>query len=464
MFSRLCGRLLTSSLLGLVLLALGPLVHASEAEFFVAPNGNDANPGSIDAPFATLAAAQRAMRSSGIRTTFVRGGVYILTSPLILTTADNGERWSYYPPDGVDSAFLDGADLIAGGIIELEGTSNVVIDGLSIFHFVDYGIFGTSTGTVNGGNNIIVYCDIGYNSITSWSSAGIAINSMPNTIIASNYVHDVGSQGIAVYAYSPGQSINGDLIMQNVVLRAVTRKSDGGAIYTNMHNGNQADSVSIFDNFVADQGAPGTWGVHGIYVDDLSSNVNVFNNIVRAPAPNTGTTSIYGVNAVSAFFVTNGNNDVFTNNIVDLGSSGTESVAIFAFATSESIDVSMHGDAVYDNIIISSSSGPLRTANSAQNGYAYFEDINDPKGYDYTIGSNLYWNYTPGGSVFSNGFPFSDTHPFYVNPAFTNATYALSTDSPVYSLLGWSDLPSNWGPIGFSLPPLATPPSQMISQ
>src|SRR5690349_16982261 len=48
--------------------------------FFVAPNGNDNNAGTINAPFATLVKAQSAMRSSATKVTFVRAGTYAPSS------------------------------------------------------------------------------------------------------------------------------------------------------------------------------------------------------------------------------------------------------------------------------------------------------------------------------------------------------------------------------------------------
>ncbi|MGB6026025.1 MAG: hypothetical protein WBG40_12585, partial [Candidatus Sulfotelmatobacter sp.] len=45
--------------------------------FYVAPNGNDNNPGTLAQPFATLGKAQSAMRaSSSIKTTYIRAGLY----------------------------------------------------------------------------------------------------------------------------------------------------------------------------------------------------------------------------------------------------------------------------------------------------------------------------------------------------------------------------------------------------
>jgi parallel beta-helix repeat protein len=62
--------------------------------YFVSPTGNDTTgTGSQAAPFATLARAQTAMRGGSVKVTQIEAGTYYLTTPLALTSADNGETW-----------------------------------------------------------------------------------------------------------------------------------------------------------------------------------------------------------------------------------------------------------------------------------------------------------------------------------------------------------------------------------
>ena len=78
-------------LLGVVLAA-----HAAPAaEFVVAPDGADTNPGTKARPFASIARARDAVRASGKAgrepvTVFLRGGTYYLDSTLVFTSADSG--------------------------------------------------------------------------------------------------------------------------------------------------------------------------------------------------------------------------------------------------------------------------------------------------------------------------------------------------------------------------------------
>lgn len=77
------------SISSVLLLAVG---SASSATFHVAPNGNDISPGTVERPFATLAAARDAARKAeaGPRRIVVLPGEYFLERPLELDARDNG--------------------------------------------------------------------------------------------------------------------------------------------------------------------------------------------------------------------------------------------------------------------------------------------------------------------------------------------------------------------------------------
>ena len=76
---------------------LAPLMAVAETLLFVSPNGDDASPGSVERPFATVARAQRAVRDLKARgeltsplTVTLRGGTYRLDQPLVFTPEDSG--------------------------------------------------------------------------------------------------------------------------------------------------------------------------------------------------------------------------------------------------------------------------------------------------------------------------------------------------------------------------------------
>jgi len=87
------------------------------ADFFVAPNGNDSGPGTISAPFATIAHAQAAVRGiltgrSNSVVVMLRAGTYFLNQPLSFTAADSGTpaveiAWQNYPGE---------APVVSGGM------------------------------------------------------------------------------------------------------------------------------------------------------------------------------------------------------------------------------------------------------------------------------------------------------------------------------------------------------------
>lgn len=86
---------IVSKIILAVTILSGSILTASNAdEFFVAPNGNDANSGSVKKPFATLQKAQLAARAVKKPVTVtVRGGTYYLPETLILGKDDSGVTW-----------------------------------------------------------------------------------------------------------------------------------------------------------------------------------------------------------------------------------------------------------------------------------------------------------------------------------------------------------------------------------
>src|SRR5579863_617143 len=92
-------------LLGALLALSFCLQTEPPAEFYVSPAGNDANPGTREAPFATIARARDAVRPiAGMRpvTVFLRGGTYALSEPLVFRPEDSGKpgapvRYSAFP-------------------------------------------------------------------------------------------------------------------------------------------------------------------------------------------------------------------------------------------------------------------------------------------------------------------------------------------------------------------------------
>jgi len=102
---------------------------ASASEFFVAPGGNDSNPGTRRSPFASFGRAQAAVRAErkarpgeAVEVTF-DGGVYRLEQPLEFTPADSGasvDRPVRYRARAGESVVISGGRPITGWKIDPE--------------------------------------------------------------------------------------------------------------------------------------------------------------------------------------------------------------------------------------------------------------------------------------------------------------------------------------------------------
>jgi hypothetical protein len=92
-------------------IALFAICSSSAQPFFVSPVGNDANPGTLQKPFATLQRAQEAVRQKRGEV-FLRGGTYYLPAPLVFTAQDSGTK----DAPVVFQNYRDEKPVISGGI------------------------------------------------------------------------------------------------------------------------------------------------------------------------------------------------------------------------------------------------------------------------------------------------------------------------------------------------------------
>src|SRR5436190_2787552 len=83
-------------------------------EFTVSPSGKDTDPGTKQAPFATLGKARDALRNTPgayERRITLRGGTYFLTEPLVLNSKDGSANWTAAPGETV---VISGGRLLTG--------------------------------------------------------------------------------------------------------------------------------------------------------------------------------------------------------------------------------------------------------------------------------------------------------------------------------------------------------------
>ena len=113
---------MTASMLIALAVSLVPEAGSMKADFHVLPKGNDANPGTKDAPFASLGKARDAVRSlvkKGLTqdvTVLVRGGTYALAAPLTFGPQDSGtaEHAITYAACPGDKPVISGGRAITG--------------------------------------------------------------------------------------------------------------------------------------------------------------------------------------------------------------------------------------------------------------------------------------------------------------------------------------------------------------
>ncbi len=355
--------------------------------YYVSPTGSDSAAGTLLAPFATLAQAQTAMRAGSIKTTYIRGGTYAPASvaacdgshpcAVNLSAADNGETWSYYPPDGVDSASITGGSTNGSNglfyIFWLGNVANPTINGLAMHNF-GYGAIASVGGTtaLTANNNLIFngYYVPGSND----NAAGIQCYGCTNTTITHNTIHDIASFGISF------NNVNGNIsnlnITNNVLYNICTGLADCGAIYV-QDTFASATNMQVTNNYIHDgntfAGLGSGFG-SGMYNDDCTSNITETGNVLT------------GRNGANTVHMHGGNNIHFVDNIIDLATLGQSSAFFQTSSLSGCAAGTMSGNTFTNNIL---------TSNGNAGGYTKDgSPTNAP-----TITHNSYWNYAGSGGL-----------------------------------------------------------------
>lgn len=181
---------------------------AAGTTYYVAPTGNDADPGTIDRPWRTLAKAATSLAAGD--TVLVRGGTYREAVTLRASgTTGAPITLAAYPGE---IATLDGTGLVVvadGGVLHIDGASNVTVRGLRVVNSSGAGIYVTNASAVTVDGTVT------YNTFSSgigvwWSrdatitgnDVGLACNGGPQEcitvagtdgfLVATNRVHDGG--------------------------------------------------------------------------------------------------------------------------------------------------------------------------------------------------------------------------------------------------------------------------------
>jgi hypothetical protein len=433
--------------------------------FFVATNGSDGNnglspinQGGAAGPFATLGKCQSAMQaSSTVKTCYIRAGTYSLTASsgsdycslnqgnqiLHFTSSDSGETWSYYPPDGVNSAILDGGS--SSGTTGLgafgcdDGATSLTVTGLTFQHFRGWAVYATQPITFT--NNIF------HDNYGPTGTAAVNIEGANGSLISHNYVYNVQGFGILVQATAT-QTMNNTTITNNVVINSCTAVADCGGIYTEDNNTTTASTNIVIEyNYVRDVYAAG--GGQGgnslgncIYLDAGASNTAVEYNIC---------TGIWS----SPAFMHAGSNNVWKYNIFDMPT-GTNPTIVYYQALAGYPGSAMTGNVFQNNIVVGNVAGQGIYPNGSGFGRLNFQN----NGYYKYSGGTM--NYTClGGATYNQCTPNAnqDANPTSANPLITCWGAKLASNSPMLSSPvnypsqpeNW-DTPGFWGPPGFVIP------------
>lgn len=445
--------------------------------FYVAPNGNDNNPGTLEQPFATFGRAQSAMRASSTKTTYIRAGLY-KPQPVVkgscmngdkssasvdLRGPDSGETWSYYPPDGYNSAILDGQSTIGnsarnggngtGCAFSGYKVSNIKIIGLQFQNYL-YSAFWVNTGTGLAFTENIVH----NLRAAAWGAGAVSAVCAPGIVIKNNYIYDVAYTGteLQTRADCPG-GISGDVVSDNIVENSCTwpatpgfgndqNGGDCGAIYFDDKISPASTEIQVVNNYVRDvnvssrgagnNGKNGKGGccAIGVYLDDGTSNVTVTGNVI-------------GGIASACFHLHGGDNNSVTNNICDLANPEYQSAVIYQQSKASH---EMSGNSFTGNIIISAS-------RSGEPRFLGYQSPPNPL----AISNNVYFNCAgPKLKTEGTGGAGSDSSPIHGNPLVTGWTYDLSEESPAHKdSISFQKIKGEWGPPNLRLPQQGTPPS-----
>jgi len=426
---------------------------ALASAFYVATNGSDSNAGTLAAPFATLSKAQAAMRASGtILTTYIRAGSYSFPTPvqncdggtgitcgIALTSADSGETWSYYPPDGYDSADLTGGSTAFGNglhfIFNFDHTTNVTIDGLSLHDFQHSGFHSTGGDTNVILKDFIIFNEYATNSNFS-APGGISFYGPVGMTISHGVIHDTNSWGINITNPGSGSVLTNPHIDHMAIWNTCTAQADCSGIYQVDATRQTGTGAQWTNNYIRDANTFATLGSgfgSAMYADDCATDILATGNVI---------TGRNGSNTAMLFH--GGRNVRVNNNLIDLSTLG-QSIVAFQTTTCP-VNSNMDGNQVEHNIVISGAAG---------GGYNILSGSPPTAP---TITANFYHNY--GSGTLSSGGNYTDASPTTGDPKLTCWSYVIDPTSPVFSApVSFTDFDRTWGPPGFVIPQTGTAPS-----
>jgi hypothetical protein len=291
---------------------------ALPAGFYVSPSGLDSNAGTLAAPFLTLGKCQTAMQGSLNKVCYLRAGTYSMAAGLTLGYVDQGETWSYYPPDGLNSATLTQTSPFIFFTLNT-GADQVTITGLS------------ATGST--GHSTHAGCGLAGESIFLGGGGGAANNAGPANLTLTYNILTSFDCGISISeAANPVISFNQTSLTEYL---AINCNHCTGVSTQTIWQGN-----IIYDLNAAGTDSQNTYGItfsttaNGTSSNFTATNNKVINSLTWTCFDSHGGTNIYwfnnlcvrpgnytGWNGVTGGF--SNTNTLMIGNVVDNGANGT---------------------------------------------------------------------------------------------------------------------------------------------
>ena len=439
--------------------------------FLVSPTGSDTNPGTFKAPCLTIPAAITAAATSPNKTIYIRAGTYNVPSSgntcnsnaygLGLTAGNDGTTLSYWPPDGINKAIIDGGGTTSIGLCIFNGGNSTSVIGLKFQNWHDVGVRvfgGSSVG--QGATGVTIRDNVIINTSGTVFGAGVElIGNVVNDQVIYNDIENIAIRGISWIdnGSAGGAGGKGLIIANNFIRNTCTAASDCGQIYLQNINCSAGASTCSTGKMITNNYLTAPAGGYGIYLDDWESGDTVEYNTVWS-------------GSTACFFIHAGANNVFKYNVCDLsGLAGPLTTHAPLQQQSDTTGVpTMTGNVFQNNIVLCASSSTPCGA-----GYATFAP-NPPAAA--AVSNNLYFNFTtqiggvsgvkntagPGATADSNPTGASPRMRCYAG--YLDQAHTASFGSPV--LFQAPDYV--WGPqqpgtgnqnIPFSLPQSGTLPS-----
>ena len=246
--------------------APGPSTQESTAPqeevYYVAPTGDDANPGTKAQPWRTIQKAVDTLTAG--ETVNIRAGTY--NEHVLLTRSGSQGQFITFAAYPGESATVDAEGLAIdeeGGVFEIDGLSFIRIAGLRIVNSSGAGIL------TNQASDIYIEGNYTYNTVSS----GIGVWRSHNTIIDGNEVelaNNDGEQECITVAGTDGFEVRNNHVHHS---GPGTRGGEGIDVKDGSSNG------MVYRNHVHD--LPARLGIYIDAWDKHTYNIRVFQNIVH---------------------------------------------------------------------------------------------------------------------------------------------------------------------------------------